>query len=103
MIRNYFKIALRNLKKQPFFTSLNVFGLAIGMAGALLLSMYIYDELHYDTMFTDSDRIYRINVDIKFGGDVMHASVVSDPVAGVLESDNPQVEMTTRFRESYGI
>ena len=68
MFKNNIKIAWRSLKKQPFFTFLNIFGLAIGMAGGLLLGLYIYDELSHDTMFTDADRIYRINADMKFGG-----------------------------------
>ncbi len=57
MFRNYLKIAWRSLKRQPFFTSLNVFGLAVGMAGGLLISLYIYDELSFDKMFADADRI----------------------------------------------
>ena len=68
MLKNYLKIAWRSLKKQPFFTFLNTFGLAIGMAGALLISLYIYDELSFDSMFADANRIYRIDADIKFGG-----------------------------------
>ena len=103
MIRNYFKIAWRSLKNQPFFTFLTTFGLAIGMAGGLLILLYIYDELNHDDMFADADRIYRINADIKFGGDVMYSSEVSDPLAATLKKDYPQVEMTTRFRETYGL
>ncbi|MCH7525674.1 MAG: ABC transporter permease, partial [Bacteroidetes bacterium] len=60
---NYLKIAWRNLKKQPFFTFLNTFGLAIGMAGGLLIALFIYDELSFDKMFPDADRIYRIDID----------------------------------------
>ncbi|MEM1259009.1 MAG: ABC transporter permease, partial [Bacteroidota bacterium] len=74
MFKNYLKIAWRSLKKQPFFTSLNTFGLAIGMAGALLISLYIHDELSFDKMFADADRIYRIDADIKFGGAEINAS-----------------------------
>lgn len=99
MLKNYIKIAWRNLKNQPFFTFLNTFGLAIGMAGALLMSLYIYDELSFDKMFTDADRIYRINVDVKFGGEANTAAVVPDPLAATLIKDYPQVEMTTRFRD----
>ena len=51
MLKNYIKIAWRNLKRQPFFTFLNTFGLAIGMAGGLLISLYIYDEMSFDKMF----------------------------------------------------
>jgi putative ABC transport system permease protein len=99
MVKNYFKIAWRNLKKQLFFTFLNIFGLVIGMSGALLISLYIYDELSYDKMFADADRIHRINAYIKFGGEEMNTSEVSSPMAAALRKDYPQVEMTTRFRD----
>lgn len=99
MLKNYMKIAWRSLKKQPFFTFLNTFGLAAGMAGALLISLYIYDELSFDKMFADAGRIYRIDADIKFGGAEIAASQTSAPMAGTLERDFPQVESTVRFRD----
>ncbi|MGE5944261.1 MAG: ABC transporter permease [Flavobacteriales bacterium] len=98
MIKNYFKIAWRSLKKQPFFTFLNTFGLAIGMAGGLLISLYIYDELSYDNMFADADRIHRVNVDMKFGGEESSGGSVSAPMAAAIKKDLPQVELVTRFR-----
>ena len=98
MILNNLKIAWRSLKKQPFFTFLNIFGLAIGMTGALLISLYIYDELSFDKMYADSDRIYRINADIKFGGEASRNTEVSAPMAAQMKKDFPQVELTTRFR-----
>ena len=98
MFKNYIKIAWRSLKRQPFFAFLNTFGLAIGMAGGLLISLYIYDEMNFDTMFPDADRIYRINTDIKFGGTESKSAQVSAPMAAAMESDFSQVELTTRFR-----
>src|SRR6056297_1833890 len=98
MFKNYIKIAWRSLKKQAFFTFLNTFGLAIGMAGALLISLYIYDELNYNRMFADSDRIYRIDTDIKFGGAEMKASEAAPPMAAALKRDYSEVESTVRFR-----
>lgn len=98
MFKNYLKIAWRSLKKQPFFTFLNTFGLAIGMAGALLISLYIYDELSYDKMFADADRIHRINGDIKFGGDAREFAVTPAPMADAVKSDFSEVELVTRFR-----
>tara|TARA_R110002033_G_scaffold26394_1_gene60256 strand:- start:80792 stop:83224 length:2433 start_codon:yes stop_codon:yes gene_type:complete len=98
MFKNHLKIAFRSLKKQPFFTFLNIFGLAIGIAGALLISLYIYDELSYDKMFPDANRIYRIDTDIKFGGTEMLASETAPPMAATLKSDISQVESTVRLR-----
>lgn len=98
MFKNHLKIAWRSLKRQPFFTSLNIFGLAIGMAGGLIISLYIYNELSYDKMFADAERIHRINADIKFGGEENKHAETSAPMATVLEEDFSQVEMATRIR-----
>jgi putative ABC transport system permease protein len=84
MLKNHIKIAWRSLKKEPFYTFLNTFGLAIGMAGGILIALYINDELSYDKMFTDADRIYRIDTDIKFGGAEIKATEVSAPMAGAM-------------------
>ncbi len=98
MFKNHIKIAWRSLKKQPFFTFLNTFGLAIGIAGALLISLYIYDELSYDKMFADADRIHRVNADIKFGGEAREFAVTPAPIAETIDNDFSEVELTTRFR-----
>ncbi|MGB5274413.1 MAG: ABC transporter permease, partial [Flavobacteriaceae bacterium] len=98
MFKNHIKIAWRSLKKQPFLTFLNTFGLAIGMAGGLLIALYINDELSYDKMFPDADRIHRVNADIKFGGDAREFAVTPAPMAAALMNDFSEVELVTRFR-----
>lgn len=98
MLKNHIKIAWRSLKKQPFFTFINTFGLAIGIAGALLISLYIYDELSYDNMFADADRIHRVNADIKFGGEDRKFAVTPAPMAETMDNDFSEVELATRFR-----
>ena len=98
MFKNHLKIAWRSLKKRPFFTFLNTFGLAVGMAGGILISLYIYNELSYDQMFLDANRIYRINVDVKFGGAEHEFAEVSSPMAGAVQRDYPYIESITRFR-----
>ncbi|MEH6406529.1 MAG: ABC transporter permease [Leeuwenhoekiella sp.] len=98
MIRNYFKIALRSLKAQPFFTLINTLGLAIGMAGSLLITLYIYEELNYDNMFADADHIYRIDMDIKFGGAEIKSGETAPPMAETLKRDFAEVENIVRFR-----
>ncbi len=98
MFKNHLKIAWRSLKKQPFFTFLNTFGLAVGIAGGLLIALYIHDELSYDTMFSDADRIHRVNADIKFGGEDRKFAVTPAPMAETMDNDFSEVELTTRFR-----
>ncbi|MEW2920570.1 ABC transporter permease [Muricauda sp. ANG21] len=99
MFKNNIKIAWRSLKKQPFFTFLNTFGLAIGIASAILIALFIYDELSYDKMFADAERIYRIDSDIKFGGAEMRSAEAAAPMAATMQRDFPQVESTIRFRD----
>jgi len=103
MFKNHLKIAWRSLKRQPFFTFLNIFGLAIGMAAGLLIALYIYDEMSYDKMFADADRIYRVDMDIKFGGAESKSSETSPPMAAALQNDFSQIETTVRFRTQGGM
>ncbi|HMB63727.1 MAG TPA: ABC transporter permease [Eudoraea sp.] len=98
MFKNYLKIAWRSIKKQPFITFLNIFGLAIGIAGGILISLYIHDELSYDSIFADADRIHRVNVDIKFGGEDRKFAVTPAPMAETVDNDFSEVELATRFR-----
>ena len=98
MFKNHVKLAWRNLKTQPFFTFLNTAGLAIGMAGGLLIALFVYDELSFNKMFAGSDRIYRMNIDMRTGGETNYYATVSGPLAGAIRQDCPHVEMVTRFR-----
>ena len=99
MLKNYLKIAWRNLRKHHFYTFLNVFGLSLGLSSCLLITLYVVDELSFDRSFADADRIYRINSDIKFGGAEMKLAVAPDPMAFTLAKDYPQLEAVTRLRE----
>lgn len=103
MFKNNIKIAWRNLKRQPFFTFLNTFGLAIGIAGTLLISLFIHDELRYDRMFSDADRIYRVNISNRLAGETNDYASVSGPLADVMRQDFPQAQLVTRFKESSSI
>ena len=60
MIKNYFKIALRNLQRNKAFSFINIFGLAIGLATCTLIMLYIFSETGYDQQNKDADRIFRI-------------------------------------------
>ncbi len=60
MFKNYFKISVRSLLRQRFYSAINISGLAIGLAACLLITMYISHELSYDNFHKDVDRIYRV-------------------------------------------
>jgi putative ABC transport system permease protein len=60
MLRNYLKIALRTLKRHPAHTTVNVVGLAAGLAVCLVIGLYVQHELSYDRFHKSSDRIHRV-------------------------------------------
>lgn len=99
MLQNYLKIAIRTLRKQVGFAFINIIGLAIGLACCLLITLYVVDELSYDRYHDKADRIYRINSDIKFGGNDMHMAVSPDPIGPTLVQDYPQVENFVRLHD----
>jgi putative ABC transport system permease protein len=70
MIKNFFKIALRNLSRNKGFSAINIFGLAIGMASAILILLWIQNELSHDKFHEKIDRIYTANNRDKFNGEL---------------------------------
>src|SRR6476659_285351 len=97
MLRNYLKIAIRNLWKNKTFSFINIAGLATGLGCFLLIALYVLDELSFDKYNANADRIYRINSDIRFGGADLHMPVTSDMMGQILKKDYPQVEQYTRI------
>jgi len=101
MIRNYIKIALRNILKYKGYSFINLFGLAIGIACCLLILLFVQDELSYDKHFNNADRIYRVVVRGVLGDNEFYGAVNCAPLAETLTSEFPEVEESVRFR-SYG-
>lgn len=101
MLKNYLKVAIRNLWKNKSFSAINIFGLAIGIGTCLLITLYVLDELSFDKFNKNSARIYRANVDLKFGGAEQKFAVNCAPLAFTMVKDYPQIENAVRFR-NYG-
>ncbi len=62
MLKNYFKLAWRTLMKNKIFSFINIFGLSVGLTCCMLISLYIYNELSYDTYHKNGDRVYQLGV-----------------------------------------
>ena len=101
MLRNYLKTALRNLWKNKGFSAINILGLAIGLATCLLILIFVMDELSYDRFNKNADRIYRLDGEIKFGGNHFILAVAPAPAGPAALRDYPEVEKEVRFR-GYG-
>jgi len=96
MIKNYLKTAFRGLMKNKGFTFINVFGLALGLATCLLIVFYVFDELSYDSYNAKADRIYRINNNIKFGGNANSYAVSPAPTAAAMKGAASETMAVTR-------
>jgi putative ABC transport system permease protein len=99
MIRNFIKTAFRNLEKNKGFTAINILGLALGLATCLLIVFYVTDELSYDRFNENFRRIFRVDEDVKYNGDLYQDAVCPAPLAATLATQFPQIACTVRFRQ----
>ena len=97
MIKNYFKIALRNLRKNKAFTFINIFGLAIGLTCFMLIAVFVYNELSYDRYLAEAKNIYRINLSATGNGDVAVYPNVDMGVGEGMKASFPEVKALTRI------
>ena len=101
MFSNYFKIAIRNLRKNKVYSLINITGLAIGIAGFILITIFIKTELAFDTFHPNAERIYRpVEIQKPRGVDIQHVAVTMAPLAEALKSDFPEIEQVTRVMRS---
>ncbi len=98
MLKNYFKIAFRNIFKNKVYSFINIFGLAIGLAGFILISILIKNELSYDSFNKNADRIYRV-VEIQNQENIgkLKIAVTMGPLAPALKEYFPDVEYSARI------
>lgn len=97
MIKNYFKIALRNLLRNKGFSAINILGLAIGMASAILILLWIQNEMSHDRFHEKKDRLYVANNRDKINGETLAYSITAKPLAGALKQEYPEVEDAVRI------
>lgn len=97
MLKNYLKIALRNLWKHKAFSAINIFGLALGMACFFLVVLYVRYESSYDRIHERLDRLYQVNYRAEFGGDPLDLARIPPPVGPVLMDYFPEMEEVARL------
>ncbi|MEO8819455.1 MAG: ABC transporter permease, partial [Ginsengibacter sp.] len=95
MFKNYFKTAFRTLSKNKFYSAINISGLAVGLAAAIMLLMWVQNELSYDKFNKDYQHIYRLSSQLKSNGENMTWTGVPGPLAFFAKSI-PQVQSIVR-------
>ncbi|WP_338875178.1 ABC transporter permease [Spirosoma sp. SC4-14] len=99
MLRNYLKIAWRNLVLHKSFAIINIVGLAVGLATCLLIVLFVRHELSYDRYNAKADRTYRMVIHAKLGGKEMNAAMSSVPAGPALAHDYAGIEAVTRTEQ----
>ncbi len=97
MLKNYLKLAYRNIVRHKRYAFLNITGLAMGLGACLLMASYVIHELSFETMHPDRDRIYRVNGRIPMGGRILLNAVVGAPLGPTLEESLPEIEESVRI------
>jgi putative ABC transport system permease protein len=101
MIKNLLLVALRNFKKDKWYSLINILGLTIGITFGMFLIFYVKDELSFDKHFPNAERIFRINSIIKEADrDTMRWAIAPFPAGPALANDYPEVEEAVRFVNS---
>ena len=95
MLRNYLKIAMRNLVKNKVYSFINIGGLAVGMAVAMLIGLWIWDELSFNKSFKNYERIGQLYQNRTFDGKIGTYNIVPMPLGKELRTNYPDFEAVT--------
>ncbi len=97
MIRNFFRVTIRNIARNKVFTFLNIAGLAIGMSASLLILLWVQDELSYDKFNKKAENIYRVEEDQFYSGARYHVTVTPQPSGPVWKEKIPEIVEQARI------
>src|SRR5689334_4385776 len=102
MFKNYFKTALRNLKRNRTYAVINVLGLAVGIAACLLIFLVIQFETSFDNFHTKKNVIYRIGTKFNTQDGISYSSGTAFPVGPAIRTELPQAKLVARIFKSGG-
>ena len=97
MLKNYFLIVLRTIRKNPGYASVNILGLTLGITAFLMITLVVRYELGYDKFHTDSDKIFRINNELRLSSGNYKYPTTASAVGPALLSELPEVTAYTRL------
>ncbi|MFC2158790.1 ABC transporter permease [Acidobacteriota bacterium] len=104
MFSNYLKVAVRHITRHKFYSFINIFGLAVGMACVLFIVLWVQDEFSFDRYHKKADRIHRIIFQYEYQGEDRLSATTPWPLKPALLNDFPEIEHIAKVeRSSYYI
>ncbi|WDF53438.1 ABC transporter permease [Mucilaginibacter sp. KACC 22063] len=100
MLKNYFKIAWRKIKKNKLYSFVNIIGLTAGLTSCLLIGIYLYNELSYDSFHQNADRIVRLTMQYSYGTSVESTANTGTKDGPQFKREFPEVEQYVRTMKS---
>jgi len=97
MIKNYFKIALRNLLKNKIFSFINIIGLSVGLTCCMLITVYLYNEMSYDKYHKNIGRLYQLGTTFIKDGKEERTPNTPAPMAEAMKQEFPEISETARL------
>lgn len=97
MIGNYLAVAIRSLSRDRLFSLINILGLSLGIACALVITLFVLDELSFDRHHEKADRIHRVILDAKLMGKEIQGPISPAPMAAAIRAEIPEVETAVRL------
>jgi putative ABC transport system permease protein len=97
MLNNFLKIAIRNIARFKFFSFINIFGLAVGIAACIIILLFVEDELSYDKQNENAGEIYRVHTTGKLMGNDINMAISPPPLGETLVNDFPEVVQYTKL------
>src|ERR1700761_2201013 len=101
MIKNYLKVAWRNLRKNSLYSVINIGGLAIGMTVSFMLLIYVYNEFSFDKFNANNDRLFHVLRNQPSNGEVFTNSATPVPMAPAMIKDFPEIDKIARTNWPY--
>ena len=102
MVRNYVKMAWRQLWKNPLFSAVNLIGLTVGLSVSTFIALYVWHEFHYDRFEPFANRTYRIMSVAKYGGDEIRMPQLHESFGPAIKRQIPGVEEVVRWSDGLG-
>lgn len=100
MVKNYLKVAYRNIFRQKGYSLINIIGLALGMTCSFFLLLWVYHQVSFDRFHENVDRLYRVEVDIPQDNGIIHGPNTPHPLGEAIEETLPEIRHMARWQST---